>query len=267
MIGLRLLLGVLLAFNLACLAIAALPLLGRDPLFMGTTEPERMLNQLAPERLKVLHAQSDPLPEAPAAAAIAQVEASSASAAEASAPVGAEASPPAAASAPQPQTVPTPPIAGSAPSGTACVAFGHMTTAQAQALAQRVRKVGSGLSVREEAPKPSSFWVNIPPQGGKEGAERRAAELKEVGLEDFFIVQEAGENRFAISLGLFKAESLAERQLETLQKRGVKGAKVSARINPNGARVEISGGGELVERAAGEAATEVKAAQREACTG
>ncbi|GAA5169700.1 SPOR domain-containing protein [Viridibacterium curvum] len=266
MIGFRLLLGVLLAFNLACLAIAALPLLGRDPLFMGTTEPERMLNQLAPERLKVLHAQSDPLPDAPPPVAVASAEASSASQPEASTPA-VEVSAPAAsvaASAPQPAAAP---LAASAPGGVACVAFGHMTVAQAQTFAQRVRKVGSGLSVREEAPKPSSFWVNIPPQGGKDGAERRAAELKEIGLEDFFIVQEVGENRFAISLGLFKAESLAERQLETLQKRGVKGAKVSARINPNGARVEISGSGELVERATGEAAAEVKAAQREACAG
>jgi SPOR domain len=262
MTGLRLLLILLLAFNLVCLGVVAMPWLGMPAPFMGSSEPERMQNQLAPEKLAVLQARPEPLPgvvqeaSAPVAQASAALAEVSAPLAEASVPVVAQA----AASAPEA-------LASTQSSGPACVMFVKLTAVQAQALAQRAKGLGNGLSVSEEAPSPSSFWVNIPPQGGKAGADRRAAELKEIGLEDFFVVQEAGENRFAISLGLFKAESLAQRQLETLQKRGVKGAKVSARINPTGARVQMTGNIELIERVAREAAADIKGAEREACAG
>jgi hypothetical protein len=146
-----------------------------------------------------------------------------------------------------------------------CVAFKNLSATQAQALAQRARGAEAKLTVREEAAAPSSYWVNIPPQGGKAGADRRAAELKELGLEDFFIVNDANENRFAISLGLFRAQGLAQRQLETLQKKGVKGATVTARENSSSARVELIGISAQIERVARDASADIAGGVRDTC--
>lgn len=260
--SLRVVFYLLVALNLACAAVIAMPWLGIEPPFIGATEPERASSQIFPERLHVLSTSTEP-PGTPGAesapvAANPPVESAPVAASEPAPALVAEASAPAAASS-------TPPAAVAVADGAnVCVAFKNLTGVQAQALAQRARGVGNGMTVREEA-SPSSYWVNIPPQGGKAGADRRAAELKQLGLDDFYIEQAAGENRYAISLGLFRAESLAERQLETLQKRGVKGAKVTARENPNGARVELVGSGALIERIAREGSAEIQGAVRDNC--
>jgi hypothetical protein len=247
----------LVALNLACAVGIAMPLLDMPPLFLGVTEPERMSSQVFPEKLKIVTTSTEPpsTPGVEASAAVASLPSESAPVAE-SAPLvmaTAEAS--------------TPVAAAPAADGAAavCVAFKNLTSTQAQALGQRARGVGASLTVREEAAAPSSYWVNIPPQGGKAGADRRAAELKQLGLDDFFIVQDAGENRFAISLGLFRAESLAQRQLETLQRKGVKGATVTARENANGARIELIGAGAQIERVARDAGGDITGAVRDTC--
>jgi hypothetical protein len=257
MTTLRVTFYLLLALNLVCGVVIAMPWLGMQEPFLGATEPARMTSQVFPERLRVLRTSTEP-PSADSAGPLPTIQPESAPVAE---PVSA------------PVASVTPVVEASAPvaaapadsAATVCVAFRNLSGAQAQTLAQRARVPGGNLTVREEAPVPSSYWVNIPPQGGKAGADRRAAELRELGLEDFFVVQDAGDNRFAISLGLFRAESLAQRQLETLQKRGVKGATVTARENANGARVELIGPGAQIERVAREAVGDIQGALRDTC--
>jgi hypothetical protein len=248
----------LVALNLACAVGIAMPFFGVPPLFLGVTEPERVASQVFPEKLKVLTSSTEP-PSAPGAEASAAVPTVASAAAE-SVPVAESAA--VAAAVPQASA---PAAAAEPAAGLVCVAFKNLTGTQAQALAQRARGAGTNLTVREEEAAPSSYWVNIPPQGGKAGADRRAAELKQLGLDDFFIVQDAGENRFAISLGLFRAESLAQRQLETLQKKGVKGATVTARESANGARVELIGAGAQIEHVAHDAGGDLNGAVRDTC--
>ena len=261
MTTLRIIFYLLVVLNLVCGAVIAMPWLGMQPLFLGAVEPERMSSQVFPEKLRVLSTSTEPPTslETDSTAALPNLLAESAPAAESASLVAAaipsEVSTPVAA----------PPVALADVAGNVCVAFKNLTSTQAQALAQRARGAGNSLTVREEATAPSSYWVNIPPQGGKAGAERRAADLKQLGLDDFFIVQDAGDNRYAISLGLFRAEGLAERQLETLQKRGVKGAKVTARENANGARVELTGASAQIERVARDGGGEIQGAVRETC--
>lgn len=263
MTSLRVLFYLLLAFNLACAAVIAMPWLGMTPPFIGATEPERIASQIFPEKLHVLSTSTEP-PSAQGAesAALPNLPANGAPSAE-SAPTVAASEPEA--SAPAPAAALAAPSAVTDAAASVCVAFKNLTSTQAQALAQRARSTGNNLTVREEATAPSSYWVNIPPQGGKAGAERRAAELKNLGLDDFYMEQAPGENQYAISLGLFRAESLAERQLETLQKRGVKGAKVTARENANGARVELVGAGAQIERVARDGSAELQGAVRDTC--
>lgn len=262
MTTLRVIFYLLVVFNLVCGAVIAMPWLGMQPPFLGAVEPERMSSQVFPEKLRVLATSTEPpsAPGAEATAGVPNLPLESTAAAQA-APVAAV----------QAVAQASTPVAPAAPaviadgSASVCVAFKSLTSTQAQALAQRARGTGNSLTVREEATAPSSYWVNIPPQGGKAGAERRAAELKQLGLDDFFIVQDVGDNRYAISLGLFRAEGLAERQLETLQKRGVKGAKVTARENANGARVELIGVSAQIERVARDGSRELQGAVRDSC--
>ncbi len=264
MTTLRVTFYLLAVFNLACGAVIAMPWLGMQPPFLGATEPERIASQVFPEKLRVLGASTEPssAPSADASEPLTSPPAESVPQAEsappaASAPVASEVSAPVAATAPA--------VAAADSNGANCVAFKSLTSAQAQALAQRARSGGSNLTVREEAAAPSSYWVNIPPQGGKAGADRRAADLKKLGLDDFFIVQDAGDNRYAISLGLFHAEDLADRQLEALQKRGVKGATVTARENANSSRVELLGTSAQIERVARDASGDIQSVQRDTC--
>jgi cell division protein FtsN len=76
----------------------------------------------------------------------------------------------------------------------------------------------------------TSYLVNIPPQASKEAADRKAAELRELGVTNFFIMSGESPMKWAISLGVFKTESGAQTLLAQLNKQGVH----SARITPRG---------------------------------
>jgi hypothetical protein len=75
----------------------------------------------------------------------------------------------------------------------------------------------------------AGWWVYIPPQASRSDAERKAGELKRLGAPEYFIVQEAGPNRFAISLGIFSSEAAANDRLDDLRSKGVRSARVGER--------------------------------------
>ncbi len=69
----------------------------------------------------------------------------------------------------------------------------------------------------------------IPPQANRAAAQKKAAELKKLGVEEYFVVQEEGRQRWALSLGVFRTEDAAKARLEALRARGVKSAAVGQR--------------------------------------
>jgi len=75
----------------------------------------------------------------------------------------------------------------------------------------------------------TSHLVYLPPNGGKEGAERRVAELRERGISDYFIMQGESPMRWAVSLGAFKTEASARTLAAELAKKGVQGVRVLPR--------------------------------------
>jgi hypothetical protein len=79
------------------------------------------------------------------------------------------------------------------------------------------------------ATDPTSHIVFIPPQGSKEAAERKAGELKNLGVTDYFIVSDNSALRWGISLGVFKSEAAAQALLAALGKQGVHSARLAAR--------------------------------------
>ena len=71
----------------------------------------------------------------------------------------------------------------------------------------------------------------IPPQGDRQGAQRKGAELKALGVDDFFVVQDAGSDQWSLSLGVFRSEAAAQARLADLQSKGVRSAQVGARVS------------------------------------
>lgn len=136
------------------------------------------------------------------------------------------------------------------PPSEVCVVLSDMAPAESESLESLLReKLPAFKVVRTTLPGTSSFWVNMPPLKNKRDAENKAAELKKLGVKEFFIVQESGPNNLAISLGLFSTGEAAEAALEALRDKGVRSARVTERpLKPALAHLEIRGPeGQLVE--------------------
>ena len=109
----------------------------------------------------------------------------------------------------------------------ACLELGAFNAGEVARVQQALEPLalGSRLSQRR-AEEIASYWVFIPPQRNRQAANQKAAELKKLGVEDFFIVQEDPKFRFAISLGVFKTEEAARSRLAELRTKGVRTARV-----------------------------------------
>ena len=77
----------------------------------------------------------------------------------------------------------------------------------------------------------ASFWVFIPALATRQLAERKVAELRALGVTDYYIVSD-GPLRNAISLGIFKSEEAASKYHESIKPRGVNSARVGPRSQP-----------------------------------
>jgi len=88
----------------------------------------------------------------------------------------------------------------------------------------------------------ASYWVYIPALANKQEADSKVAELKKLRVPEFFIVQDNGATKWAISLGLFSSKEAAAARLDALRGQGVKSARVGERnVKPATARLEIRG--------------------------
>ncbi|MCL2829677.1 MAG: SPOR domain-containing protein [Betaproteobacteria bacterium] len=97
----------------------------------------------------------------------------------------------------------------------------------------------------------ATWWVYIPPLPNRAAAEKKAVELKELEVPEYFIVQEEGPRHYAISLGIFSNESAARERLKELQNKGVRSARIGPRSFHEGPAktVEARGNAETVEAA------------------
>lgn len=75
----------------------------------------------------------------------------------------------------------------------------------------------------------SGYWVYIPPLKTRAEVDKKVAQLKALDVEEYFVVQEAGKWRNAISLGVFRTEEAAQKFLERIKGKGVKSATAAER--------------------------------------
>ena len=75
----------------------------------------------------------------------------------------------------------------------------------------------------------SGYWVYISPVRTSEQVKYNIAQLKKLDINEYFVVQEQGPWKNAISLGVFKTEESAKKYLANVQALGLKSAKVDER--------------------------------------
>ncbi|MCW5299499.1 hypothetical protein DXT88_15080 [Herbaspirillum lusitanum] len=200
--------------------------------YLGATaserhEPKRLAQQLHPETLTILPANSEKLvspakSDAPAGTVAVAAAEDAAKDAKQSKP---DATPPEA-KVPADAAAPAVPLI-------ACTEIGNFNAVE-------VRKFDVQLSSLNLPVKPTtrsvqeaaSHMVYIPTQDGKEGADRKTAELRRLGIQDFYVMPESQPNpalRWAISLGVFKTEEAAKAYIGRLIPQGVRSARIMAR--------------------------------------
>jgi hypothetical protein len=112
-----------------------------------------------------------------------------------------------------------------------CHEWGGFTPADAARAEQALEPLalGSRLAQRRSDGIAAAWWVFIPPQASRPAAFKKAIELKELGVDDYFVVQDEGEHRWAVSLGIFRTEEAAQARLAALRDKGVRTAQVGQR--------------------------------------
>jgi hypothetical protein len=81
-------------------------------------------------------------------------------------------------------------------------------------------------SERRELNETSTHMVLIPPQRNKEAADKKASELRALGVSDYFVLNEHPTLRWAISLGIFTNEEMARAHMAQLSQKGVRSARM-----------------------------------------
>jgi len=118
------------------------------------------------------------------------------------------------------------PAAASAP----CLEWGGFTLADAPRAEQALEPLAlGGRLAQRRTDELARWWVFIPSQGSRQNALRKAQELRNLGIDEYFIVQDEGEYRWALSLGVFRNEEAAQAHLAALRARGVRSAGVGPR--------------------------------------
>lgn len=115
-----------------------------------------------------------------------------------------------------------------------CTDIGNFASGEARRFedAAAALNLGARMSKSEVAVQEvSSHMVMIPPLGSKEAADTKAAQLKDQGVTNYFIMNDSPA-KWGISLGVFKSEAAARTLLAALRKQGVTGAKIVGRLTP-----------------------------------
>ena len=111
-----------------------------------------------------------------------------------------------------------------------CYKWGNFTKTNLPAAQVVLVRLGLQSDVNQEqvAAEDRRFWVYYPPLKSAEQAQQKAEEIRAMGVNELFIVQDS-QWRNAISFGLFQDEQLASAVLNDLLAKGVKGATKALR--------------------------------------
>jgi hypothetical protein len=111
----------------------------------------------------------------------------------------------------------------------ACVEFGDFAPGEV-ARAEKALAALAGARVAAHAVEgPGWFMVYLPSHKTAAEAERRAEELRGLGVRDLQVMSESAPLKFGIGLGSFRDAGAAKSHVAALEKLGVKGVRMSDR--------------------------------------
>lgn len=189
----------------------------------GNREPQRLDNQLAPDKLKLTNLLQADAPPAPG---VAPPEAKPAAAASQAEPAVAK---PVAAVTPEPK-----------PAALLCRKLSAATETQLTQLQSKLKANFPKLQSSLLAPTgTASYWVHIPALASRSAAEKKVEELRRLGVSESHIMSEDSPHQNAISLGLFRNEQSARDMLAALNKKGVRSARIEVRGTPGTSQLTV----------------------------
>ncbi|MFZ6874954.1 SPOR domain-containing protein [Undibacterium sp. Di27W] len=125
---------------------------------------------------------------------------------------------------------PSEPVAEKKAELIACLEVGNFQQTEIARIEERLKTLALGdRQSRINIVDVATHMVFIPSQGSKEGADKKAGELRRLGINDFYIVQDQSSLRWGISLGVFKTEEAAKLHLNNLSNKGVRSARIGPR--------------------------------------
>jgi len=128
----------------------------------------------------------------------------------------------------EPEKLKIVPATGAVASG--CLEWGSFTAAEYPRAEKALEPLALGSRLgQRRTEETAGWWVFIPSQGSRPGAFRQAAELKALGINDFFVMGEETDAPWALSLGVFRSERAAAARLASLRELGVRNALVGKR--------------------------------------
>lgn len=109
----------------------------------------------------------------------------------------------------------------------ACSEVGNFDATDARRFETQLAMLALGERLTRRAmPENVRHMVYMPPLANKEMADKKAAELKRLGVQDFFVIQDSSALQWGISLGVFKSEEAARQHLAALNQKGVRSARI-----------------------------------------
>lgn len=111
-----------------------------------------------------------------------------------------------------------------------CLIWAHLPVADADRVNGLLASKFAAFRVTRQvmASAGNGWWVYMPPLPNKADADKKAGELRQFGVTDYFIVPD-GQSRFAISLGVFSSEKGGRERLAELKEKGIRSARLTPR--------------------------------------
>jgi hypothetical protein len=111
-----------------------------------------------------------------------------------------------------------------------CMEWGEFSGADLQRAEKALATMRLGDKLKQRIVEyASGYWVYLSPTRSVEQVKNKIALLKSLDINDYFVVQESGPWKNAISLGVFKTEESAQKYLVNVEALGLRGAKVDER--------------------------------------
>jgi len=116
-----------------------------------------------------------------------------------------------------------------------CVEIGNFDVLEARRFDALIAPLALGARLsRRAVQEVERYIVYIPPTPERETLAQKLSLLRQLGVEDFYVINDSSDLRRGISLGMFKSADAAQQHLVKLTRQGVQDARVVPRVGAVG---------------------------------